>query len=143
MEVDCKNAQIIEMSDLALTVTFKYNSMAYNALLLIMPMLKNGYCRNRVSKARKPRTTGVKSQNHHINGHIQQICVETGNDFETVKMYTKKQAINRGYPFDTFRSDVIPWSESRADTIQAGYLIDEIHQLAAEIGITLKENEED
>ena len=27
---------------------------------------------------RKLRSTGEYSQNHHLNGHIQQICVETG-----------------------------------------------------------------
>lgn len=139
MEVDCKNAQIVEMSDFALTVTFKYNSMDYNSLLLLRSALINGFCRNRTSKAKKPRSTGERSQNHHINGHIQQICVETGNDFEAVKMYVKKQAIRRGYPFETFRGEVIPLSESKIDTVQAGYLIDEIHQLADELSIVLME----
>ena len=33
----------------------------------------------------KPRTTGKGSQNHHLNGHIVQICNYTGNDYETIK----------------------------------------------------------
>ena len=147
MEVDCKNAQIIEMSDLALTVTFKYNSMAYNALLLLRSALKNDYCRNRTSKPRKPRTTGYKSQNHHFNGHIQQICVETGidkyRDFWYTKMQCKYDAIPRGYPFFTMRDgSVIPKSESDSSTEECALLIETAHQLAAELNIELKESDE-
>lgn len=87
----------------------------------------------------KPRTIGEKSQGHHINGHIQQICNETGNDFDSVKMAAKTRAIPRGYPFDTVSGIVIPYSETRIDTIQAGYLIDELHQIAAELQIELVE----
>lgn len=143
MEVDCKNAKIIRMEDSTLTVTFKYNSMAYNALLLLRPALKNDYCRNRTSKPRKPRTTGKNSQNHAINGYIAQICVETGNDFHTVKDYCKKSAVSEGYPFDTFNGEVFPWSETRLDTLQANILRKVIIRLADELRITLKEYEED
>ena len=89
----------------------------------------------------KPRrSTGWKSQNHQINGHVQQICEETGNDFHTVKNWCKEEAISEGYPFDTFKEKVIPWSESRLDTVQAGILIEVIHRLAAELIIILKED---
>ena len=43
----------------------------------------------RISQPFKPRTTGDKSQNHHINGHIQQLCVQTGMDFDILKYYLK------------------------------------------------------
>ena len=87
----------------------------------------------------KPRTVGQGSQNHRANGFIAQIAKETGNSFDVVKMYCKVQAIDRGYPFDTIRGTVVPWSESRLDTRQAGMLIDAIEQLAAEEGIRLQE----
>jgi hypothetical protein len=93
----------------------------------------------KLDKIRKHRSTGWKSQNHHINGHCQQIAQDTGNDFDTVKTYCKTQAISRGYPIDVIRGQVVPWSESRIDTLQASYLIDMIHQLAAELGIILQE----
>lgn len=92
-----------------------------------------------LSKPHKPRTTGQDSQNHRLNSHIQQICEETGNDFDEVKLYCKHKAIPRGYPFTTLNGMVIPWSEKRLDTVQCSYLIDAINQLAAELGIVLRE----
>ena len=98
------------------------------------------YHKLRISKPFKQRTTGIHSQNHHINGHIQQICVQTGMDFDTLKSYFKRLAVDRGYPFDTAPDgNIEPWSESRIDTTQAGYLIDTIHQWAAENNKWLKE----
>jgi hypothetical protein len=88
---------------------------------------------------KKPRTTGPFSQSHAINGAIAQIAQETGNDFDTVKLWCKRTAIQQGYPFDTFKGVIIPWSETRLDTIQAGILIDTIHRLAAELSIRLRE----
>ena len=88
---------------------------------------------------KRPRTTGDKSQSHHVNGHIAQICKETGNDFDTVKLWCKREAISEGYPHDTFHGVIIPWSETRLDTFQAGILIETIHRLAAELGIVLQE----
>lgn len=153
MEVDCKNAKIINMEDSTLTVTFKYNSMAYNALLLLKPALKNGYCRNRTSKPRKPRTTGKKSQNHAINGYALQIAKSTGQPFDTVKMTAKYRAISRGWKYEEINvkdpktgmmiTYAYPDSEANADTIQAGYLIDELKLMADELCIKLKEYEEE
>jgi hypothetical protein len=100
---------------------------------------KDHYYRIRIDRPRKARTTGERSQNHHINGHCQQIAIETGNDLETVKMYCKEQAISEGYPFDEFGGRAIPYSETRIDTVQAGVLIETIHRLAAELGIVLVE----
>lgn len=91
----------------------------------------------------KPRTTGWRSQNHRINGFIQQISMYSGMDFETLKVYFKKKALTRGYPFETDPDgDAVPYSEARIDTVQASYLINEIEQFAAENDITLKEYEE-
>jgi len=94
------------------------------------------------------RTTGRKSQNHNLNGGIQQICEETGNDFDDVKRYIKFRAIRRGYPikkdsngnpmYSIANGDPIPESETKASTIECGYLIDELQCLAAELGIALR-----
>ena len=96
-----------------------------------------------ISKPRKPRTTGERSQNHHLNGHCQQLAQETGNDFDTVKYAVKYRAIPGGYPYDTMGDLVVPWSESRVDTVQCAVAIVEAHRLADELGIKLIEEESD
>ena len=88
---------------------------------------------------KKPRTTGKYSQGAHINGHVAKIATETGNDFDTVKLWCKRQAIAEGYPFDSFQGVMIPWSETRLDTVQAAKFIETIHRLAAELSIRLRE----
>ena len=97
----------------------------------------------RLSPPTKPRTTGERSQSHHLNGHIQTICLETGNDFDAVKTLVKMRAISRGYPFTSIRGLTIPKSEAACTTTECGLLIDEVHQLAAEEGIALVEYEYD
>ncbi len=93
-----------------------------------------------IKKPFKARTVGDKSQNHRLNGFIQQIAMHTGMDFDVLKYYFKKKAIKRGYPFETDpEGEAIPLSESKIDTTQAGYLNDEIEQFAGENDITLRE----
>ena len=41
---------------------------------------------------KRPRTTGEGSQNHHLNGHIMQICNETQNSYNAVKDEIKRIA---------------------------------------------------
>lgn len=98
-----------------------------------------GWATVKLSRPRRPRTTGWHSQSHHLNGHIQQICVETGNDFDAVKSVVKMRAISRGYPFHTFQGIAIPQSEAQSSVEECALLIDEVHQLAAELGISLRE----
>lgn len=101
----------------------------------------------------KPRSTGKYSQCSHFNGHVQQICDETGNDFEDVKMYLKRKALRRGYPFKTdedgnimysiIDGEPLPQNERDASVEDSILLIEEAHQLAAGLGIRLKERNED
>lgn len=103
-----------------------------------------------ISTLRRKRTTGWKSQNHRLNSHVMQIAKETGNDFGDVKMFVKRRAITRGLPFMTrpngdivyslVDGEPLPISESDMDTVQCGYVIDEINILAGELGITLRED---
>jgi len=95
----------------------------------------------KIAPPRKLRTTGERSQNHHLNGHIQQICIETGNDFAAVKAVIKQMAVSMGYPFRTFRGMVIPYSEAESSVQECAILIEAVHRLAAEEGILLKETE--
>ena len=105
-----------------------------------------------IEPQRKTRTTGEHSQGNHLNGHIQQICAETGNTFDVVKDYVKQQAISMGYPIKkNLKGDYVinPYgypvgiSEAESSTKECGYLIDAVHILASELGITLKESEDE
>ena len=89
---------------------------------------------------KRPRTTGEDSQNHHLNGHIMQICNETGNDYESVKNAVKMMAVeNMGYPYNTIGGHVIPQRERDCSTDECAKLIEAAHLLAADLGITLQE----
>ncbi len=91
----------------------------------------------------KPRTTGKGSQNHHLNGHIMQICNVTGNDYETIKYCIKMDAVEQlGYPFETVAGHIVPKRESDCDTQECAMLIEASHYLAAKLGIILREEAE-
>ena len=93
-----------------------------------------------LKEIRPKRTTGEFSQNHHLNGHVQQIAEETGNDFTAIKQYIKQRAIGQGYPYTTLPDGkALPKSEADIDVIECGYAIDECHILAGELGINLRE----
>jgi len=95
----------------------------------------------KISRPFRPRSTGKHSQNHRINGFIQQICVATGYEFEVMKYYLKKKAIRRRYPFTTDPDGTaVPVSEAKISVEQASLLIEEIEQFAAENGIHLIED---
>ena len=112
----------------------------FNDVLEFCNKHRNGYLRLQVSPPEKKRTTGEGSQCNHINGHVQQIANEIGEDFDIVKMEAKRKAMNRGYPYrtDAF-GNAQPLSESNISTEAAGYLIEALHEIAAFLNITLKE----
>jgi hypothetical protein len=97
----------------------------------------------------KPRTTGRFSQGNHLNGHIAQICEDTGNDFEDVKLYIKRKAVAHGLRLKTKDDggivysvndgEPIPISEADMTTEECGWCIDECHILAMELKIILVE----
>lgn len=103
-----------------------------------------------ISTPRLIRSTGYRSQNAHLNGHVGQISHETGQDFEAVKLYAKRAAIPQGLPLKTKpNGDIllsivdgqpVPISETEMDTVQCGWVIDACHVLASELGIALVEN---
>ena len=89
---------------------------------------------------RKPRTTGEKSQNAHLNGNVQQIAAHTGDSFDDVKMHLKREAFSMGYPYHTSTfGDVVPNSEADASTVECSYLIDTAHRIASDLEIKLRE----
>ena len=89
---------------------------------------------------KRPRTTGAGSQNHHLNGHILQICNETGNDYDSVKDAIKMIAVeNMGYPYKTIGKKIVPLRERESSTDECAKLIEAAHLLAADLGIILQE----
>ena len=89
---------------------------------------------------KRPRTTGKESQNHHLNGHIMQICNETGNDYDSVKNAIKMIAVeNMGYPHHLIGRHIIPQRERDCSTDECAKLIEASHLLAADLGIILQE----
>jgi len=108
-----------------------------------------GYLTVRLDLPHKPRTTGEHSQNHCLNGFAQQIAESTGNEFDDVKLAGKRRAFRRGLPFlqrddgstvlSLVDGEPLPISERDMSVEQAGWVIDELVQLAAELGITLEE----
>lgn len=92
---------------------------------------------------KRPRTTGEGSQNHHLNGHIGQIALETGNCQSAVKIVVKELAVEQfGYPAVKVGNKTVPQSESECSTEECGMLIEACHLLAADLGIILREAEE-
>ena len=142
--------QIIQVIKYSLnndTVTFKVDkNILYNLIEnLFKPMQKehNGYILSDLKAPSRPRTTGKFSQNSHIWGHLQQIANETGNDVSDLEDYIKSKAIKRGYPYhiNQLTGQIVYASMQNINTVEAGYLIDELHQLAGELNIRLVENE--
>ena len=95
------------------------------------------------------RSTGPESQCNHFHGHCQTIAEDTGEELGRVKLIIKRRAMKRGYPtmvdekgnivFSRFDGEVLPQSESLASTEQENMLIEETHQVAAEMNIRLIE----
>ena len=100
----------------------------------------NDYVLVTIQPPKRPRTTGDGSQNHMLNGNIMQICNETGNDYDTVKLAVKMIAVEQlGYPYKTIAGNVIPLRERESSTIECSKLIEASFMLAADLGIILKE----
>ena len=77
----------------------------------------NDYVLVTLQPPKKPRTTGEGSQNHHLNGHIMQICNATGQDYETIKYCVKMIAVEQmGYPYKTIAGHIVPQPESESST---------------------------
>ena len=96
--------------------------------------------RIRLSLPFRHRSTGDHSQNHRLNGFIQQIAMSSGIPFQGLKEYCKVEAIGEGYPFITLPDDsVIGKSEADISVQEASILIGTVERIAAEWGIRLIE----
>ena len=100
----------------------------------------NGYVLVTLQPPKRPRTTGKESQNAHLNGHVMQICNETGNDYDSVKNAVKMLAVeSMGYPYKIIGGQIVPQRERDASVDECALLIEAAHVLAADLGIILQE----
>lgn len=107
----------------------------------------NGYVSITFAVPYKKRTSGRHSQNNYIHAIAQDIADYTGEEMERIKTYCKKRAMRRGYPpkrdeqgnviISPLDGEPIPESSGKVNTVEAGYLIEELEQLSAELGIVL------
>lgn len=118
--------------------------MALRNVLHICQDKHNDFVRVTIRPPYKPRSTGKGSQNHHLNGHITQICNVTGNDSETIKYCIKMIAVEQmDYPYSEVAGHIVPKRERDCDSEECGKLIEASHMLAAQLGITLREAEDE
>ena len=100
----------------------------------------NDYVQVTIRPPYKPRTTGPGSQNHHLNGHIVQLCNATQHSYDEIKYCVKMRAVElMGYPYETVGGYIVPKGEKDCDSEECAKLIEAAHVLAAEWGIILVE----
>lgn len=88
----------------------------------------------------RPRSTGARSQNHHLNGHIVQLCNITNHSYDEIKYCVKMKAVEAlDYPYTIINGYLLPKSEHECDTEECAKLIEAAHLLAADWQIALKE----
>ena len=95
------------------------------------------YIKLEMSPPYRKRTTGENSQNNLIWRLITIIAEQTGNELEDVEIAVKERAIKRGYPYrqNKLTGRPIPASMKTINTVEAGYLIDELYLIASEYEI--------
>ena len=98
----------------------------------------NGYMTVEISRAYKSRSL---EQNRMFWGIVQQIAQETGNELEDIEEAVKERACKRGFPYriNKMTGRIKPSSMTKVNTVEMGYLLEEVQQLASELGIVIKE----
>ena len=127
--------------------------MALKQLLDLCERKHNSYVSLSFSVPYRKRTSGRHSQNSAIHGYAQCIAEYTGEEMERIKLYCKKRAIRRGYPvkkdeqgniiISKLDGEPIPESSGKVNTVEAGYLIEELQQLASELSIILPQTQKE
>ena len=125
-------------------ISFELPQMFYSVWQVFKEKNKTGYWNVKISRPKRPRTTGPESQNHHFRGHCRDIIEQTGNSMTAVATAVKEHAVEFfGYPEDEVFGKMKPRSEADLDTVECGLLIDATHHFAAEWNYWLKENEDE
>lgn len=138
---------------LAFRVHHSYREQVASLIEYVEGRKKVTQYRLEVGPVRRRRTSGPRSQNSRIYGHLSVIAEETGNDLDDLKVYIGTRAMRRGYPprrdedgnilYSLLTGDPLPEHTSKVTVEQATLLIEEINQTAAELGIQLPEYAEE
>jgi len=99
----------------------------------------NGYLTVSFDLPHRPRSTGFKSQNHHLFGHAAQIGKELGYDRR--EMVYLIAEMTPEWPMVEFKGKMVPRSESTISVEVAAAAIETAHRVAAENGIRLIEED--
>jgi hypothetical protein len=97
----------------------------------------NGHLTFSVELPHKPRSTGYKSQNHHLWGHAAQIGQDLGYDRREM-VYLIAEMTN-GWPMAEYKGKMVPRSEATISSEVAAQAIETAHRIAAENRIILRE----
>jgi hypothetical protein len=90
-----------------------------------------------IERKKKPRTTGFKSQQAHVHGHLSQIADFLGYYMSEIKEVMKDDLPD--WPRKFIMGRTVYMSEADADTVLESKAIEWCHVKAAELGIMLKE----
>ena len=130
--------------------TFLLSVREYEARAILAEMVDkceqkySGFARLEISPPYRPRTTGKDSQNNLIWKLITEIANATGNEIQDVEEAVKERACKRGYPYrvNKITGRAKPKSMTEIDTVEAGYLIEELYQICAEYGVDVEPQEQ-
>lgn len=103
-----------------------------------------GYLNIRFDLPHRPRTTGWKSQNHHLRGHVRQLCDYTGYSMSEMMQFVKEDTPSWPAEFKQFlgKRRMIYASEADISVEVASEAIEICHRIAADNEWILKESSE-
>jgi len=89
------------------------------------------------------RSTGWKSQNHHLHGHIRQLCETTGYTMGELKQIVKEETPSWPVTFPEFRGKrrTVYASEADVSIEVESEAIEITHRIAFDLGVRLIEEE--
>jgi len=103
-----------------------------------------GYLNIRLDLPHRPRTTGWKSQNHHLRGHVRQLCGYTGFTMSEMMQIVKEDTPSWPVEFKEFRGKrrMIHASEADISIETASEAIEICHRIAFDNELILRESSE-
>ena len=101
-----------------------------------------GYLNVRFDLPHRPRTTGWKSQNHHLRGHVRQLCDYTGYSMNEMMQFVKEDTPSWQVEFKEFRGKrrMIHASEADISIETASEAIERGHRIAFDNEWILRES---
>jgi hypothetical protein len=101
-----------------------------------------GYLNVRFDLPHRPRSTGWKSQNHHLRGHVRQLCDYTGYSMSEMMQFVKEDTPSWPAELKEFRGKrrIIHVSEADISVEVASEAIEICHRIAVDNEWILKES---